>query len=227
MLNRSGASTHPWRRSYSTANHPEHTLSSSRTHARMPSWNWRMTEVVFCGTPKRTSTDQRRVRSTESYLLVRSIKACIHKAEFVSSEPAPVTYKSQTSYWCLKGSLGNHSVAPAGSPSARSTRWSGERGFSVVSCRRALPPRCPCSCRTLPEPSFYGVPWWWHISIAAAPRSPSKYKQRYQAVSAAGRDHRWGWSWTVQRGLHPVRQRINQPGDKVVNPARGQLNGVN
>ena len=32
MLNRRGASTHPWQRLCSTANHPEHTLSSSRTH---------------------------------------------------------------------------------------------------------------------------------------------------------------------------------------------------
>ena len=58
----------------SAANHPEHTLSSIRTHARMPSWNGRMIEIMFCGTSKRTSTIQRRVRSSESYALVRSIK---------------------------------------------------------------------------------------------------------------------------------------------------------
>ena len=74
MPNRRGASTHPWRRPCSTKNHPEHTLSSSRTHGRMPSWSLRMTEIMFCGTPKRASTVQRRVRSTESYALVRSIK---------------------------------------------------------------------------------------------------------------------------------------------------------
>ena len=33
-----------------------------------------MTEIIFCGTPKRASTVQRRVRSTEFYALVRSIK---------------------------------------------------------------------------------------------------------------------------------------------------------
>ena len=33
-----------------------------------------MTEIIFCGPPKRASTVQRRVRSTESYALVRSIK---------------------------------------------------------------------------------------------------------------------------------------------------------
>ena len=33
-----------------------------------------MTEIMFCGTPKRGSTVQRRVRSTESYALRRSIK---------------------------------------------------------------------------------------------------------------------------------------------------------
>ena len=32
-----------------------------------------MTEIIFCGTPKWASTDQRRVRSRESYALVRSI----------------------------------------------------------------------------------------------------------------------------------------------------------
>ena len=33
-----------------------------------------MTEIIFCGTPKRARTVQRGVRSTESYALVRSIK---------------------------------------------------------------------------------------------------------------------------------------------------------
>ena len=33
-----------------------------------------MTEIIFCGTPKRASTVQRRVRSTESYASVRSVQ---------------------------------------------------------------------------------------------------------------------------------------------------------
>ena len=33
-----------------------------------------MTEIMFCGTPKRASTVQRKVRLTESYALVKSIK---------------------------------------------------------------------------------------------------------------------------------------------------------
>ena len=37
ILNRRGASTHPRRRPCSTATHLEHTLSSSPTHARIPS----------------------------------------------------------------------------------------------------------------------------------------------------------------------------------------------
>ena len=74
MLNTRGVSTNPWRRPRSTVNHPEHILSSSRTHARMPSWNSRTVEIMFGGTPKRTGTVQRRVRSTGSYPLVRSIK---------------------------------------------------------------------------------------------------------------------------------------------------------
>ena len=41
-----------------------------------------MTEIIFCGTPKRTSTVQRRVRSTESYALVRSIKHTYSEIRF-------------------------------------------------------------------------------------------------------------------------------------------------
>ena len=33
-----------------------------------------MAEIIFCGTPKQASTVQKRVRSMESYALVRSIK---------------------------------------------------------------------------------------------------------------------------------------------------------
>ena len=33
-----------------------------------------MTKIIICGTPKRATTVQRRVRSTESYALVRSVK---------------------------------------------------------------------------------------------------------------------------------------------------------
>ena len=46
-----------------------------------------MTEIIFCGTPKRASTVQRRARSMESYALVRSIKhtyngICFYRANF-------------------------------------------------------------------------------------------------------------------------------------------------
>ena len=67
-----------------------HTLSSSRTHARMPSWNWRITEVIFYDTPKRSisieGTVQRRVRSTESYALVRSIKYTYNGIRFFRAD---------------------------------------------------------------------------------------------------------------------------------------------
>ena len=55
-----------------------------------------MTEIIFCGTPKRASTLQRRVRSTESYALVRSIKHVLHRTDFVSSAPIPVADESRT-----------------------------------------------------------------------------------------------------------------------------------
>ena len=82
MLNSSGASTHPYLlRSCPTSNLSEHFPSSNRTHACMPSWNWRMTASILGGTPKRARTSHKRVRSTESYVLVRSIK---HKYTGVS-----------------------------------------------------------------------------------------------------------------------------------------------
>ena len=40
----------------------------------MPSWNGQMIEIMFCGTFKQTSKVQRRVRLSESYALIRSIK---------------------------------------------------------------------------------------------------------------------------------------------------------
>ena len=111
----------------------------------------------------------------------------------------------------VERSVGNHSVPPAGSPRARCTRWGGERWSSAVFFRRALPARCPWSCRTLSDPSFNGVPWWWHLSTARASRLPYKYERRYRVFSGAGRDHRWGWSLTAQRRLLPVRQRFHSP----------------
>ena len=47
-----------------------------------------MAEIMFCGTPKRASTLQRKVQSTESYALVRSIKYKL--MEFVCSASTPV-----------------------------------------------------------------------------------------------------------------------------------------
>ena len=66
MLNSSGASTHPWLRPCPTSNVSEHSPSSNRMHACMPSWNWRMTASIHGGTPKGARTSHRRVRSTES-----------------------------------------------------------------------------------------------------------------------------------------------------------------
>ena len=73
-LNNSGESTHPWRSPCATSNHSEHRPSSLRTHALSPSWNLRITSITCGGVPKRASTCQRSVRSTESYALCKSTK---------------------------------------------------------------------------------------------------------------------------------------------------------
>ena len=53
MLNSSGESTHPCLRPCPTSNESEHTQSSNRTHACMPSWNWRMTAIILGGTNRK------------------------------------------------------------------------------------------------------------------------------------------------------------------------------
>ena len=63
--------------------HAEHTLSLSRTLAHMPPCSRRMAEMIFCGTPKRANTVQEKVRSTESYALLRSIKHTKNGIRFV------------------------------------------------------------------------------------------------------------------------------------------------
>ena len=73
-LNNSGEGTHPWRGPCATSNHSEHRSSSPRTHALIPSWNWRITSIICGGLPKRASICQRSVRSTESYAFCRSMK---------------------------------------------------------------------------------------------------------------------------------------------------------
>ena len=73
-LNSSGESTHPCRSPCATSNHSEHRPSSLRTHALIPSWNWRITSIICGGVPKRASTCQSSVRSTESYAFCRSMK---------------------------------------------------------------------------------------------------------------------------------------------------------
>ena len=81
LLNSGGASTHPCLRPCPASNLSEHSPSSDRTHACKMSRNWRMTASIFGGTPTWARTSHRRVRSTESYALVRSIK---HKYKGVS-----------------------------------------------------------------------------------------------------------------------------------------------
>ena len=74
MLNNSGYNTHPCRSPCSTSNQSEHTPSSGRTQALIPSWNCRMTAIICGGTPMRVSTCHKRVRSTVSDAFWRSTK---------------------------------------------------------------------------------------------------------------------------------------------------------
>ena len=55
-----------------------------------------MTEIMFYGTLKRMSTVQRRVRSTEAYALVRSIKYMYSGIKV--SAPTHAADESRTSY---------------------------------------------------------------------------------------------------------------------------------
>ena len=54
--NGNGDNTQSYRSPCVTSNHSERSPSSVRTRARMPSWNWRITTIIFAGTPKRVRT---------------------------------------------------------------------------------------------------------------------------------------------------------------------------
>ena len=60
-----------------------------------------MAEIIFCGTPKRASTVQRRVRSTESYALVRSMnhaynRMCFFRANSCSGRITNIIFGCRT-----------------------------------------------------------------------------------------------------------------------------------
>ena len=74
MLNSNGARTHPCRTPCSMPNQSEHSPSSVRMSAGIPSWKWRTTASIFGDAPNRANTVHQRVRSTESYASVRSTK---------------------------------------------------------------------------------------------------------------------------------------------------------
>ena len=74
MSKNSGDNTHPCRSHYSISNQSEHTPSSGRTQALIPSWNYRMTSTICGGSPMRVSACHRKGRSTVSYAFWRSMK---------------------------------------------------------------------------------------------------------------------------------------------------------
>ena len=74
MLNNSEYNTRPCRSPCSTSNQSKQTPSSGRTQALFPSWNCRMTAIICGSIPMRVSTCHKRVRSTVSYAVWRSMK---------------------------------------------------------------------------------------------------------------------------------------------------------
>lgn len=64
MLKSSGASAHPWRKSYYTSNQPEHSSRNRHACAQcMPSWSCQVTVTLLFGTPLQSG----RARSTATY----------------------------------------------------------------------------------------------------------------------------------------------------------------
>ena len=118
MLNSSGASTHPCRRPCPTSL-SEHFRSSNRMHAYMPSWNRRMTARILGGTPKRARTSHRRVRSTKSFALVRSIKHKYKRVSFFRSSSC-----SRRSSSCYEHHVNRRALGPKPTcSSGKMYRW--------------------------------------------------------------------------------------------------------
>ena len=179
---------HPWQRPCSTANHPKHTLSPSRTYVRIPSWNSRMTKIVLCGTPQRATTVQRRVRSTESYALVRSIKhtyniTCFFRAYSCSrriTNIISVVERFGRKPFCLFLRQDPHAFAVL----AEAANDDLQQYLAGVLCQRDASV-VAALYRILLFMEYHddGI-----FSLTAVP--PSKNKRRYRAVYGAGRDHR-------------------------------------
>ena len=74
MMKRREARTHPCHRPWHILNDVDALSSSSRTHTRIPSGNWRKTEIALGGTSNLSRMTQRKTRSTESYAFWRSTR---------------------------------------------------------------------------------------------------------------------------------------------------------
>ena len=118
-----------------------------------------MTKIIFRGTPKRANTVQRRVQSTESYALVRSIK---HTHSGILFFRASSSNRRITNIISVVQRFGRKPLCSSGRIPTRS-QYSLRRRAMIFSsilpaCATSeMPLRQLHSCRTLSDPSFCGV----------------------------------------------------------------------
>ena len=147
-----------------------------------------MTEIMFYGTPKRASTVQRRVRSTESYALVRSIK---HTYSGIRFFRASSCNRRITNIISVVERFGRKPLCFSGRIPTRSQYSLRQRAmiFSSIlpACYQRDAPVVAVLCPILLFVEYHedGIfPLLRHLA------PPPKYERRHRALSGAGRDHR-------------------------------------
>ena len=154
MLNSNGTRTHPWRRPWPTSNHSDNIPPSSRTHARIPSWNWCTISTITGGTPNRARTTQRRERSTESYAFWRSTK------QVYNGTPSflPSSCNRRTTNIMSTVDLPGRIVTPAADARVQGMNQGEGPQPSRGPFPHVQPGRFPGNCRNWSGLSFCGVP---------------------------------------------------------------------
>ena len=148
-----------------------------------------MTEIILCGMPKRASTIvQRRVRSTELYALVRSIK---HTHGGIRFFRASSCNRRITKIISVVERFGRKPLCSSGRIRIRS-QYSLRQRVMIFS---STLPACATSEMPLLFPHSVRSFFLWGTTIgtsstAAALHLLSKYERRYRAVFGAGQDHR-------------------------------------
>ena len=152
-----------------------------------------MTEIILCGTSKWASIVQRRVRSTESYALVRSIKHTYNEISFFRFNYC--SSRQITNIISVVERFGRKPLCSSGRIPTRSQyslKW-WARTFSSIF------PAYATSEMPLEELSYSAQSFFlWSTNkmvasfhcCAAAPRPLSKYKRRFRACFGAGRNNR-------------------------------------